>query len=139
MHPVIVIGLAVTGLYNLILNQAEDAAQEVNPKYLCSGHKCDATTKEIKKSINKILRQHKHHKIGKTVRPAKRLQGTDYRKYHTMYLVYRTSSEANIKHYETHFIGQYFDRLDNKHENSTGRVAAASVKGMHYLYVVAAD
>lgn len=138
MNPLLAVGL-FTGLAKLILDHAEDNAREVNFDYRRSGRRCGPTTLKIRNAIDAVLHQHQYAKIGKTVRPAQRLQSTDYRAYHTMYIVYETTSEANIKHYESHFIGKYRDRLDNKHENSTGRVATATVKGKHYLYVVVAD
>lgn len=136
MHPLLIAGLA-TGVAKLILDQAEDQARQLDPIYLRTGKQCAGTTLKIKNSMDKILDQHRYAKIGKTVQPAKRFQATDYRDYHTMYVVYETTSDAFIKHYESYFINKYSSKLDNKHENSTGRLAA--VKGKHYLYVVVAD
>lgn len=65
------------------------------------------------------------------------MKATDYREYHTMYLVYETTSDEYIKHYESYFINRYWEKLDNKHENSTGR--EAKVNDKYYLYVVVAD
>lgn len=136
MHPLVIAGIA-TGLGKLILDQAEDKARVLNPEYLRTGRQCGGTTLKIKNAIDAILAQHRYAKVGKTVSPAKRFQATDYRDYHTMYVVYQTSSDAFIRHYESHFINKYRSKLDNQHEHSTGRLA--SVKGMHYLYVVVAD
>jgi hypothetical protein len=136
METFLVAGLTA-GLAHLILDQAEDQARALNADLVRTGRPGSGTTRKIKSSIDKILAAHRHAKIGKTVRPAKRLQATDYRRYHTMYLVYETTSDHYICHYESYFIKKYRDQLDNKHENSTGRVA--DVKGKNYLYVVVAD
>jgi hypothetical protein len=135
MEPFLVAGITA-GLAHLILNQAEDQARVLNADFVRTGRPGSGTTLKIKNSIDKILAEHRYAKIGKTVRPAKRLQATDYRNYHTMYLVYETTSDDYICHYESYFINKYRDQLDNKHENSTGRVA--DVKGKNYLYVVVA-
>ncbi len=127
----------LTGLFGLILDQAEDKARTVSDKYLKTGRKGRSTTLKIRHSIDTILHEHRYAKIGKTVQPAKRFQASDYRTYETMYLVYQTSSDNFICHYESYFIGEFANRLDNKHENSTGRLA--TVAGMNYLYVVVAD
>lgn len=136
MEPFLVAGIAA-GLAHLILDQAEDHAQVLNAEYMRTGRPGSGTTRKITNAIDRVLKEHRYAKIGKTVRPAKRLQATDYRKYHTMYLVYETTSDDYICHYESLFIKKYRDRLDNKHENSTGRVA--NVRGKNYLYVVVAD
>jgi hypothetical protein len=136
MEPFLIAGITA-GLAHLILNQAEDQARALNADYVCTGHPGRSTALKIGNAITKILKEHRYAKVGKTVRPAKRLQGTDYRKYHTMYLVYETTSDDYICHYESYFINKHRSKLDNKHENSTGRVA--DVKGKNYLYVVVAD
>ncbi|MGF7218822.1 hypothetical protein GGR92_005001 [Spirosoma lacussanchae] len=125
------------GLFGLILGQAEDKARSVSDEYLVTGRRGRSTTLKIRHSVEAILEKHRYAKIGKTVQPAKRLQATDYRDYQTMYLVYKTSSDAFICHYESYFIRAFAKRLDNKHENSTGRLAM--VEDMNYLYVVVAD
>lgn len=124
-------------LFDLILGQAEDKARVVSEEYLTTGRQGRSTTLKIRHSVEAILEKHRYAKIGKTVQPAKRFQATDYREYQTMYLVYKTSSDAFICHYESYFIQAFAKRLDNKHENSTGRLA--QIKGMNYLYVVVAD
>lgn len=86
MVPLLVVGLAAS-IAKLILEQAEDSARSLNAEYVRSGRPGRSTTLKIRNSIDRILAQHRYAKIGKTVRPAKRLQATDYRDYHTMYLV----------------------------------------------------
>ncbi|WP_019990965.1 hypothetical protein [Rudanella lutea] len=127
----------LNGLFSLILGQAEDKARSVSEEYLTTGRQGRSTTLKIRHSVETILEKHRYAKIGKTVQPAKRFQATDYREYQTMYLVYKTSSDAFICHYESYFIKAFAQRLDNKHENSTGRLA--QINGMNYLYVVVAD
>ncbi|XAZ82176.1 hypothetical protein A6C57_28015 (plasmid) [Fibrella sp. ES10-3-2-2] len=123
-------------LFDLILGQAEDKARTVCEDYLTTGRPGRSTTLKIRHSVKSILEKHRYAKIGKTVQPAKRFQATDYRDYETMYLVYKTSSDHFICHYESYFIRAFADQLDNKHENSTGRLA--QINGMNYLYVVVA-
>lgn len=125
------------GLFGLILGQAEDKARYVSEEHLTTGRKGRSTTLKIRYAVTTILKEHQYAKIGKTVQPAKRFQKTDYRPYETMYLVYKTSSDEYIRHYESYFIRAFADQLDNKHENSTGRLAM--VDGMNYLYVVVAN
>lgn len=121
-------------IWRLLLDNAEDQAQEVNEQYIKTGAKNRSTTLKIRKAIERILEEHKRGKVGKSVQPDVRLKCKDYRKYKTMYLVYRTTSEAYIKHYETYFIDAFRSLLDNKHSVSNGRVA--KIEGMYYLYVV---
>lgn len=136
LNPLALFGIAA-GIAALILDNAEDKARVVNAEYKRTGRKSGATTRKINHAIEEVLKRHRFAKIGKTVQPAKRFQATDYRDYHTMYVVYETTSEEFIKHYETYFINRYENQLDNKHEKSTGRVC--KVKDKYYLYVVVAD
>lgn len=120
-----------------LFEHSEDNARQIDDTYLVTGPKGRSTTLRIHHAIEKILKQHAYAKIGKSVQPDARLKKADYRPYQTMYLVYETTSSEYISHYERYFINSFYDRLDNKHDVSSGRIA--KVKSKSYLYVVVAD
>lgn len=119
------------------LDSAEDQARQVSKEFIKSGRQSAGTTLKIRHAIEQILKRHRYAKVGKSVIPDKRLKATDYHKYQTMYLVYKTESKDSICYYENYFINAFWDQLDNKHEVSNGR--EAKIKQHYYLYVVVAD
>ena len=124
-------------LGDLLLKEAEHVAKEVVDISI-TGRKSPELQRKLSRKINGLLQEHRYTKIGKTANADVRFRKEDYKSYHTMYLVYATSSKNYIAHYESLFIKKFMDRLDNQHHHSTGRVP--DVKPIcYYLYVVVED
>lgn len=89
----------------------------------------------ITRSINTIIKEAKGFKIGKSGNPKNRKSSYDYRKYHSIYVLYADSDEDNVAYLEALYNNKYINhrKNDNKREGSAGVTSASN--GQHYLYI----
>lgn len=105
--------------------------------YCISGHKNKITESKIAAILNGLFSDdlHTKYKVGKTCQAESRVKNKDYKgTYSKMYILYKSTKPQYVSAFESHFINQYFDKLDNVSRVSNGR--NCSIANYYYVYVV---
>jgi hypothetical protein len=115
-------------------------APEINVNYCSKGTVTSGLKSVITKDIELILnnRKGRNYKFGKTGYAPTRVDQDDYRAgtYDEMFLLYESTSEANVSTLEEYYATKYHSRKgnDNIHTHSGGKMR--SLDGYYYLYMV---
>jgi hypothetical protein len=114
------------------------AAPEIANELLISGRQDSNTQRKLTTNIKWLIENYDNVKIGKSGDTEIRTDQKDYRGTYTyMYLLYESTSRANVQHYEAYYIDRFYDHIDNIAKGSGGKMR--SYNGYYYLYAVVAD
>ncbi|MFL0106932.1 hypothetical protein [Tenacibaculum maritimum] len=144
MNPLLLIG-AVIGLGKLLVKafSSNSEFEEIEHKDIYKNFLIDQDDDEltdtvlkqkITYSINRLIKETKGFKIGKSGNPKART--SNHKKYDKMFLLCGSSDKELINTLESHYNTKYIKdkKNDNKKEGSAG--VAVAVNEKYYLYLV---
>lgn len=115
-------------------------APEININYCSKGNVTSGLKSVITKDIELILnnRKGRNYKFGKTGFAPTRVDQYDYRAgtYDEMFLLYESTSKANVSELEGYYATKYNDKKGNDNIHKHSRGAMRSLDGYYYLYMV---
>ena len=144
MNPLLLIAVAI-GLGKLLVEAFSNNSEfkEIDHKDIYKDFLIDQDNDEltdtvlkrkITRSINRLIKETKGFKIGKSGNPKART--SNHKKYDKMFLLCASSDKKLINTLESHYNTKYIKdkKNDNKKEGSAG--VAVAVNGKYYLYLV---
>jgi len=140
--PIAAVALLGKLIYEAVKEQpdySEIDHENVYVDYMINQDKEKLTSTILKqkttRAVNKIQKEYKGFKIGKSGNPKERQGSTDYTKYKGMYVLCASSDSDVISDLEGYYNEKYIKhkKNDNKKEGSAG--VTTDSNGVHYLYV----
>ena len=124
----------------IVKNFWDGAKPNLNIDFCETGIINSVLKSKLTKNINKIIKDYKIFKIGKTGDPYIRSDKKDYRNgYNHMFIIYKSTSEKNISAIEEEYIEKFMNlepnKIQNKRINAPGK-KMQSYDGYYYLYLV---